>query len=81
MPQALIIALIQVLIQYGPTAVAAIINIAHNPSPTKDDWNNLINIVSKPYSGYTGGIVNPFISTPGTTVSATAGPIVITPTK
>jgi hypothetical protein len=80
MPQALIIALVQVLIQYGPEAVAAIISIAHNPSPTKDDWNNLINIVSKPYSGYTGGIINPYVSTPGSSV-ITTGPIVISPSK
>jgi hypothetical protein len=38
---------VNVLLQYGPTAYAAFINLAHNEAPTKEDFLALGNAVSQ----------------------------------
>lgn len=61
MPTALILGLVQILLQYGPEAFASIVAIVHNPNPTKEDWDKIVALVSKPYESYTGNIPNPYV--------------------
>lgn len=43
----LVISILQVLIQYGPQAYQAIMNILKKGDPTPADWDSLTQIVAK----------------------------------
>jgi nucleoside diphosphate kinase len=49
----LVLALVQVLIQYGPSAYAAVVELVHTTNPTKADFETLLkSFGDKSYDDY-----------------------------